>query len=644
MQWTIRLIALGAAIGCGGENGAGTEFAQHHQGRAELAPDTFVPHPLCANNPIGGTFDPAVGLPSGAALSQLSPSGTKLRIGIATTNQHYATLKNGVPVGPAIDISCRLGVKLNLPIEFTTYATVPDLLTGFRANQFEIGWAFDPVLADKDLALANPYVIVPNTYAVGINSSFLTVADVDLPRTSQVKVGTGLGNSPAVYLAQHLKYAALSFYAGTAGQTALLGGTIDALASGRAGLTTFAAANSAKVRVLPDNIFYANLAPFMQLNNAEGICYLTDYLEAAKVKAPFQTSGLVVQALTRITPSVLASGSTVAPAMPTCGPNARCHDVTVTADGTCHAAASIDSGSDDADNDANCLQSPPGPFGLGVTNATLNCTDNAGNTSSCTANVTVVDETPPTIVCPAEQTLECTDEGAIASFAPTATDNCGVAQVTCSPPSGTKFPEDPSPTSATCMAVDGSGNAASCSFQLKVQDTLPPVATTKEDANGVIASLWPPNHSYHTVTLSDCIASIADRCDGALAVTGKIISVTSDEPESGRGDKTCDDIVIVDDTTVKLRAERRGKGDGRAYSISAVVTDDDGNQTPVTCKVEVRKHLCGAPAVDSGPAYCVGEQCGAVPGHDPRCKQDDDQEGNGDGDDAETLCGDDAEH
>ena len=64
MQWTIRLIALCAAIGCGGENGAGTEFAQHHPGRAELAADTFVPHPLCANNPIGGTFDPAVGLPS----------------------------------------------------------------------------------------------------------------------------------------------------------------------------------------------------------------------------------------------------------------------------------------------------------------------------------------------------------------------------------------------------------------------------------------------------------------------------------------------------------------------------------------------------------------------------------------------------
>src|SRR5947207_15934083 len=105
MHWTIRLIALCAAIGCGGENGAGTEFAQHHSGRTELAPDTFVPHPLCATNPIGGTFDPAVGLPSSAALSQLSPSGTKLRIGIETTNKHYATLENGVHGGPANYIS-----------------------------------------------------------------------------------------------------------------------------------------------------------------------------------------------------------------------------------------------------------------------------------------------------------------------------------------------------------------------------------------------------------------------------------------------------------------------------------------------------------------------------------------------------------
>ncbi|TMA29620.1 MAG: HYR domain-containing protein [Deltaproteobacteria bacterium] len=608
MQRTISLIAICAVIGCGGENGAGTDFAQHHSGREELAPDTFVPHPLCANNPIGSTFDPAVGLPSSAALSQLSNTDTKgqttLRIGVATTNQHYATIliKNGPPVGPAIDISCRLGVKLHLLIKFIIYATLPDLLTAFRAGAFEIGWAFDPALADPDLALTNPYVIVPNTYAVAKNSLFLKVADVDVPRTPQVKVGTGVGNSPDVYLTAHLRNAQLLHYLGMTGQDALLAGEIDALASGRVGLITFAAAPSSKgkVRVLPDDIFYANLAPFMHLNNADGLCYLNDYLEAAK------TSGLVLQALTRIAQPVIANGSKVAPAIPTCAPNARCHDVTVTADGTCHAPASIDSGSDDADSDAKCLQSPAGPFGLGVTKATLTCTDNAGNTFACTGNVTVVDKTPPVIICPANQTLECTNEGAVATFAPTATDNCGVAQVTCSPQSGTKFPEDPSPTLGTCTAVDGSGNAASCSFQVKVQDTLPPVVTTNPgDENGFIASLWPPNHSLQTILLSDCIASITDQCDGTR--TAAIVRVTSDELVKAHGKKGEDMVIAPDGQTVQLRAERDGPGDGRVYTIFADTKDDDGNTTEVTCKVQVPHDQSGAPAIDSGAVSCVGD-------------------------------------
>jgi ABC-type amino acid transport substrate-binding protein len=877
MQRTISLIALCAAIGCGGENGAGTDFAQSHHGRAELAPDTFVPDP-CANNPIGNAWDPDIGLPSSAALNQLSPSGTKLRIGIATTNLHYATLdKSNNPVGPAIDISCRLAVKLNLPIEFTTYADLPSLTAAFQAGAFEIGWAFDPLLADTSImALATPYVSIPNTYAVLNNSPFQYVADVDVSHDPQYKVGTATGNSTQVYLAQHLNFAKLIKFTGTGAQTALLANPpqIDAVASGRAALTTFVTtgAGKDKARILPDNIFFANLAPFMHLNNPDGVCYLSDYLEAAK------TSGLVLQALSRITPSVLDTGSTVSPALPTCtspcanpigsawdpvigkpsaaalkqlapddvltvaintgngnvgtfnantgvisgtgvdlacrlaaqlglplqlikedqnslatnfplnkwnigiaansvsssvallspppqfansyigvevtyvvamastiktvadvdnpgvkigyvigsaadnylhanvkfatlqgfatlgaaqtslkskggvttvitgrpalvnfvtanptfrvlsdyaffddsapfmhqgnqdavcflsdyveaaktsgliaqaivrtaalgstagrraepalptcAPNARCKSVTVMADGTCRAAASIDSGSDDADSDANCIQSPAGPFGLGVTNATLTCTDNAGNTSVCSANVTVVDTTPPVIACPADQTLECTDEGAVASFAPTATDNCGIAKVTCSPPSGTKFPEDLSPTLSTCTAVDGSGNAASCSFQVKVQDTLPPVVTTNPgDENGFIASLWPPNHSLHTISLSDCIASITDQCDGSAPAT--IVRVTSDELVKTHGKKG-EDMVIVDGQIVQLRAERDGSGDGRVYTIFADVTDDDGNTTEVACKVQVPHDQSGAPAVDSGAVSCMGQGC-----------------------------------
>src|SRR5207302_10160716 len=108
-------------------------------------------------------------------------------------------------------------------------------------------------------------------------------------------IGSMTGNAPSVYLARNLKFAKLVTFTGAGAQTALLAGAIDAVASGRTALTTFANVNSSKVRILPDNIFYAMLAPFMHLNNAEGGCYLSDFLEAAK------GSGLIVAALCRTT-------------------------------------------------------------------------------------------------------------------------------------------------------------------------------------------------------------------------------------------------------------------------------------------------------------------------------------------------------
>ena len=108
------------------------------------------------------------------------------------------------------------------------------------------------------------------------------------------------------------------------------------------------------------------------------------------------------------------------------------------------------------------------------------------------------------IACPADQTLECSAESAVANFAPTVTDNCGAASVRCTPSSGTTFSEDAAPTAASCVALDASGNQAACGFQIAVRDTLPPEVTPRVEANGFSVTLWPPNHTYRTVTLSDC--------------------------------------------------------------------------------------------------------------------------------------------
>jgi len=116
-------------------------------------------------------------------------------------------------------------------------------------------------------------------------------------------------------------------------------------------------------------------------------------------------------------------------------PNAICQDVTVSAGPDCTANASIDNGSFDSDSgDTITLsQSPAGPYPLGTTSVTLTVTDNHGASSQCTANITVVDDTPPatTNVSASPSSLWPPNHKMVAvTINYTDADNCG--PVTCS--------------------------------------------------------------------------------------------------------------------------------------------------------------------------------------------------------------------
>jgi hypothetical protein len=89
-----------------------------------------------------------------------------------------------------------------------------------------------------------------------------------------------------------------------------------------------------------------------------------------------------------------------------------------------------------------------------------------------TQKVTVVDNTPPTISCPANVTvylpLNSTATSTTVTYpAATAGDNCpGSVGIAYSQGSGTVFPVGP--TTVTATATDANGNTASCSFTVTV--------------------------------------------------------------------------------------------------------------------------------------------------------------------------------
>ncbi|HKO96858.1 MAG TPA: Ig-like domain-containing protein [Pyrinomonadaceae bacterium] len=160
----------------------------------------------------------------------------------------------------------------------------------------------------------------------------------------------------------------------------------------------------------------------------------------------------------------------------------------------------------------------------------------------------------------------------------------------------------------TLTVTDPGGLSSTDSVVITVVDTAGPTITLT-NAN---ITLWPPNHQYHTINLTDLVASASDACDPTIDINDVVIaSVSSDEAENGNGDgNTNNDIIIAANCkSVQLRSERSVNGDGRVYTITFKATDSSGNVTLVTAKVSVPKNQNGTPAVDSGPNYTVNGVC-----------------------------------
>lgn len=131
----------------------------------------------------------------------------------------------------------------------------------------------------------------------------------------------------------------------------------------------------------------------------------------------------------------------------------------------------------------------------------------------------------------------------------------------------------------TGSVSDGKAASTNCSTLVTVRDTNPPVIVHIAASPKV---LWPPNHRMVPVKIT---VRTFDACECGPTIC-KIISVQSNEPINGLGDgDTAPDWQITGDLTLKLRAERSGKGNGRVYTITVRCTDCSGNSS--TRKVRV---------------------------------------------------------
>ncbi len=100
--------------------------------------------------------------------------------------------------------------------------------------------------------------------------------------------------------------------------------------------------------------------------------------------------------------------------------------------------------------------------------------------------------------------------------------------------------------------------------------------------------MWPPNHERVILRLgSDFVASARDGCDPSPTV--RIVGVTSNEPDGGRGGGHTLGDAAFGPSAVCLRRERSGTGSGRLYTVTVEATDASGNASRKDLLVMVPK-------------------------------------------------------
>ncbi len=196
---------------------------------------------------------------------------------------------------------------------------------------------------------------------------------------------------------------------------------------------------------------------------------------------------------------------------------------------------------------------PGSTFFLGTTTVTYTATDGAGNSSTGSFPVTVIDTQPPQLSGVPGNVTAFTTGGLCSApatwTAPTAVDNCGAASVVGSLTPGTSFPVGVTTVSYT--ATDSAGNIASASFSVTVIDGDAPVIS------GVPGNIFATNDLglcsavvlWTTPTATDACGTVtltSDFANGSAFPVGTT-AVTYTATDGGNSSTATFDVIVSDD-------------------------------------------------------------------------------------------------
>ncbi len=261
-------------------------------------------------------------------------------------------------------------------------------------------------------------------------------------------------------------------------------------------------------------------------------------------------------------------------------------------------------------------------FNLGVSTVTYTLTDGSGNQSTCSFTVTVEDNENPTLTCPTE-TVVPNDPGICGATVTgidvvTFNDNCSVVSQTWSfsgstsgnspaigfnDASGQLFNLDT--TLVTYTVTDTSGNTASCSFEVIVQDTEAPTITC-------------PGETIVSNDLGECTATVngiapisADNCSVIEQTWSFSGATTGNSAATGINDASGS--IFNLDTTLVTYIIVDTAGNTATCSFDVIVQDTENPivSCPGGVDVTVDNGTCTA-VVDGIQPFSYSDNCSVV--------------------------------